>query len=95
MEKTSMGLVIMFTISMIVLVGLIKFQSYQKNISLLSEAFVQPIDNSFKLKKEIFMETMTPNYMLGLAALIISFAILFYVPVAYFLLKVRKNKKIK
>ncbi|WP_298145727.1 hypothetical protein [uncultured Acinetobacter sp.] len=41
------------------------------------------------------METMTPNYMLGLAALIISFAILFYVPVAYFLLKVRKNKKIK
>lgn len=39
------------------------------------------------------METMTPNYMLGLAALIISFAVLFYVPVAYFLIKVIKKKR--
>ncbi|WP_286206919.1 hypothetical protein [Acinetobacter sp. B51(2017)] len=41
------------------------------------------------------MEPITPNYMLGLAALIISFVVLFYVPVAYFLIKVRKNKKVK
>ena len=39
------------------------------------------------------MEPMTPNYMLGLAALIISFAILFYVPVAYFLIQLRKKKR--
>ncbi len=38
------------------------------------------------------MEPMTPNYMLGLAALIISFVVLFYVPVAYFLIKVRNKK---
>ena len=39
------------------------------------------------------METMTPNYMLGLAALVISFAILFYVPLAYFIVKSRKINK--
>ena len=39
------------------------------------------------------MESMTPNYMLGLAALIISFAVLFYVPVAYFLIQHRKQKR--
>ena len=39
------------------------------------------------------MEPMTPNYMLGLAALIISFAVLFYVPIAYFLVKVRQQKR--
>jgi hypothetical protein len=38
------------------------------------------------------MEPITPNYMLGLAALIISFVVLFYVPLAYFLVKVRKQK---
>ena len=39
------------------------------------------------------MEPMTPNYMLGLAALVISFAVLFYVPTAYFFIKVRKQKR--
>ena len=39
------------------------------------------------------METMTSNYMLGLAALIISFVVLFYVPTAYFFIKVRREKR--
>ena len=41
------------------------------------------------------MEPMTPNYMLGLAALVISFVVLFYVPVAYFWFKTRKQRKRK
>ena len=39
------------------------------------------------------MDPITPNYMLGLAALVISFAVLFYVPVAYFWLKSTKAKR--
>lgn len=38
------------------------------------------------------METMTPNYMLGLAALVISFVVLFYVPIVYFCLKAHKKQ---
>ena len=41
------------------------------------------------------MEPMTPNYMLGLAALVISFAVLFYVPIAYFWIQSRKQYKRK
>ena len=39
------------------------------------------------------MEPMTPNYMLGLAALIISFVVLFYIPAVYFFIKQRKQKR--
>lgn len=39
------------------------------------------------------METMTPNYMLGLATLMISFVVLFYVPIAYFYFHVRKQQR--
>ena len=39
------------------------------------------------------MEPMTHNYMLGLAALMISFVVLFYIPVAYFFIQLRKQKK--
>ena len=39
------------------------------------------------------MPHMTHNYMLGLAALLISFGITFYLPIAYFWLKVRQQRK--
>ena len=39
------------------------------------------------------MEPMTPNYMLGLAALVISFVVLFYVPIAYFWIKFHKQQR--
>ncbi|WP_257234948.1 hypothetical protein [Acinetobacter sp. 10FS3-1] len=39
------------------------------------------------------MSPMTHNYMLGLAALLISFGITFYVPIAYFWFKVRQQRK--
>ncbi|ENW28908.1 MULTISPECIES: hypothetical protein [Acinetobacter] len=39
------------------------------------------------------MPHMTHNYMLGLAALLISFGITFYLPIAYFWLKVCQQRK--
>ncbi len=39
------------------------------------------------------MPHMTHNYMLGLAALLISFAITFYAPLAYFWFKLRQQRK--
>ena len=39
------------------------------------------------------MPHMTHNYMLGLAALLISFGITFYLPIAYFWFKVRQQRK--
>ncbi|WP_171264733.1 hypothetical protein [Acinetobacter sp. ANC 4558] len=39
------------------------------------------------------MMHMTHNYMLGLAALVISFVVLFYVPIAYFWIKVNKQQR--
>jgi hypothetical protein len=39
------------------------------------------------------MDEITPNYMLGLAALVISFVVLFYVPIAYFWVKYAKEKR--
>ncbi|WOE30349.1 MULTISPECIES: hypothetical protein [unclassified Acinetobacter] len=36
---------------------------------------------------------MTHNYMLGLAVLVISFAVLFYLPVGYFWIKFHKQKR--
>lgn len=39
------------------------------------------------------MEHMTHNYMLGLATLVISFVILFYVPIGYFWVKAVQAKK--
>nr|WP_158651672.1 hypothetical protein [Acinetobacter sp. ACNIH1] len=42
--------------------------------------------------KETSMPHMTHNYMLGLAALLISFGITFYLPIAYFWLKVRQQR---
>jgi len=38
---------------------------------------------------------MTHNYMLGLATLVISFVVLFYMPIAYFWVKANQNKKRK
>ncbi|WP_162904012.1 hypothetical protein [Acinetobacter sp. WCHA55] len=38
---------------------------------------------------------MTHNYMLGLATLVISFVVLFYMPIAYFWVKVNQAKKRK
>ena len=39
------------------------------------------------------MEHMTHNYMLGLATLVISFVILFYLPIGYFWVKAVQAKK--
>ncbi|WP_417855673.1 hypothetical protein [Acinetobacter equi] len=36
---------------------------------------------------------MTHNYMLGLAVLVISFVILFYVPIAYFCVHAHKQQR--
>ncbi|ENU39506.1 hypothetical protein ABLT35_11740 [Acinetobacter johnsonii] len=38
---------------------------------------------------------MTHNYMLGLATLVISFVVLFYMPIAYFWVKANQSKKRK
>ena len=38
---------------------------------------------------------MTNNYMLGLTALVLSFVVLFYMPIAYFWVKVNQAKKRK
>ena len=39
------------------------------------------------------MEHMTYNYLLGLATLVISFVVLFYLPIGYFWVKAAKAKK--
>ena len=39
------------------------------------------------------MPHMTHNYMLGLVALLLSFAITFYAPIAYFWYKVRQQQR--
>ena len=38
---------------------------------------------------------MTQNYMLGLATLVISFVVLFYMPIVYFWVKANQTKKRK
>jgi heme/copper-type cytochrome/quinol oxidase subunit 2 len=38
------------------------------------------------------MEHMTHNYVLGLIALVVSFIVLFYVPLTYFIIKFRKQR---
>ena len=39
------------------------------------------------------MQHMTHNYMLGLAALVISFLVLFYIPLGYIWVKAREQKR--
>jgi len=58
---------------------------------LLKEGFGEDLE--FNTNKETSMPHMTHNYMLGLAALLISFGITFYLPMAYFWLKVRQQRK--
>jgi len=58
---------------------------------LLKERFGEDLE--FNTNKEASMPDMTHNYMLGLAALLISFGITFYLPIAYFWLKVRQQRK--
>lgn len=58
---------------------------------LLKEGFGEDLE--LNTNKETSMPHMTHNYMLGLAALLISFGITFYLPIAYFWLKVRQQRK--
>ena len=39
------------------------------------------------------MEHMTRNYMLGLVVLVISFLVLFYIPLGYIWVKAREQKR--
>ncbi|ENV12890.1 MULTISPECIES: hypothetical protein [Acinetobacter] len=39
------------------------------------------------------MPHMTHNYLLGLVALVVSFVLTFYLPIAYFWLKAHKSRK--
>jgi len=51
------------------------------------------IQKKLKKIKETTMPHMTHNYLLGLAALVVSFALTFYLPIAYFWLKAHKSRK--
>ncbi|WP_347454188.1 hypothetical protein [Acinetobacter thermotolerans] len=59
----------------------------------IKEGFGEDLKEIRKIKGKPTMPPMTHNYMLGLVALVVSFVLTFYLPIAYFWMKAHKARK--